>query len=387
MEALLQPSSTPCIHTAPDSRRAAEESRSLNTKKSRLPTVQYLRGLAALMVVFTHTGGTATIPKYFGKDLFAAVYQGGAVGVHLFFVISGFIVAYVSLSTNTLARALTPKTFFRRRFIRIVPFMWICVVGHGTLMFLGRDTASFPVAAYIRSLFLFPVGEVLPNVTWTLRHEMAFYLVFGFSLLFSTRRRTVLIIWIVSPLLWLLASKSFPQLHVGVIEMANFFFSSYNLLFGFGVVIGLAFLRGRFTWRWQSGNTFLICAALCVGLLFAANCLNSIGILNKLAYNTIIGGISACVLVCALLLKPRSHSGAFHKMGLLLGDASYSIYLTHSAVISCIFGVWAKFEKTPNPVLLAVVTAALCCLGGVLVHRVVEKPLIKFLRAQAVRPA
>jgi len=77
-------------------------------------SIQYLRGCAALMVVFHHLG----------LQLRRVGYEGYwpsflSSGVDLFFVISGFIMWI------TTKRGITTLAFFRRRVIRIVPLYWL----------------------------------------------------------------------------------------------------------------------------------------------------------------------------------------------------------------------------------------------------------------------
>jgi exopolysaccharide production protein ExoZ len=70
-------------------------------------SIQYLRGLAALMVVAFHTA----------PGPFALI---GAAGVGIFFVISGFIMWALTSSRQT-----TASVFLQRRIIRIVPLYWL----------------------------------------------------------------------------------------------------------------------------------------------------------------------------------------------------------------------------------------------------------------------
>ncbi len=74
-------------------------------------SIQYLRGYAAVAVVAFHVVAFRLAPVGWGK------LAGGARGVEIFFVISGFIMFWV-------ARAEPFGTFWRRRVIRIVPLYW-----------------------------------------------------------------------------------------------------------------------------------------------------------------------------------------------------------------------------------------------------------------------
>ena len=80
---------------------------------STILVIQYLRGVAAVMVVIYHTTMMTAVapmfPFHFGKS-----------GVDLFFVISGFV-----MWTTTADRQRDPRSFWRARISRIVPLYWL----------------------------------------------------------------------------------------------------------------------------------------------------------------------------------------------------------------------------------------------------------------------
>ena len=73
--------------------------------------IQFLRAFAALLVVYFHTTFSTALglPESFG-----------IFGVDIFFVISGYIISYVTF--------LDPTRFVQKRIIRIVPFYWVSAV-------------------------------------------------------------------------------------------------------------------------------------------------------------------------------------------------------------------------------------------------------------------
>ena len=93
------------------------------TEKSHLFGLDLLRLLAAALVVLNHFGAFSSARPDVGKPFafpilhFATGF--GWVGVEIFFVISGFVIA---LS----ARGATPDGFIKRRALRIFPALWIC---------------------------------------------------------------------------------------------------------------------------------------------------------------------------------------------------------------------------------------------------------------------
>lgn len=143
--------------------------------------VQVLRATAALMVVVYH--GLHNQKIVYDCD---AVGRPLASGVDVFFVVSGFVMVYV-----TSQRAVTPWAFLRDRMIRIYPVYWLVTL----LLVLLTLTGFKPVGVHawdvedlVSSLALWPSmradGQPTPivSVAWTLIYEMLFYFVFAASL-------------------------------------------------------------------------------------------------------------------------------------------------------------------------------------------------------------
>lgn len=85
----------------------------------------------------------------------------GWVGVEVFFVISGFVIAK-SAANKTVTQ------FIKSRAKRLYPAVWICA----TITAVRSPTT---IKSYLRSITLFPLGPWVSIVYWTLPLEMAFY--------------------------------------------------------------------------------------------------------------------------------------------------------------------------------------------------------------------
>ncbi|MEQ1780110.1 MAG: acyltransferase [Hyphomonadaceae bacterium] len=113
----------------------------------------------------------------------------GWVGVEIFFVISGFVIA------NS-ANGATPFAFLRSRLIRLWPAAWICATV--TLIVRLMTGETFLPALdieYLRSLVLWPRGAWIDGVYWSLAVEIAFYAIVFCLLLTANFRRLPLIAW------------------------------------------------------------------------------------------------------------------------------------------------------------------------------------------------
>jgi len=141
---------------------------------ARLGWLDALRGIAALAVVYRHTGSTLLSPVY---NATSGVIDAGTFGVLLFFLVSGYIVP------ASLERRGDLRAFWIGRYFRIYP-LFITVVGAGLLLVpasLGAVSAGWfsnPVATFAGNSVL--LTELLGDanglkVSWTLSYEMVFY--------------------------------------------------------------------------------------------------------------------------------------------------------------------------------------------------------------------
>lgn len=324
------------------------------------------------MVVVDHLNIALGLEKYFGFSPIKIDLHAGAAGVNLFFVISGFIIAFISLDDSK--QEFHPRIgigqFLWRRFARIVPFLWVCVIGYAAFRFVGRDGA-FDLYPYMRALFLYPIGPVNPSQVWTLRHEMLFYFVFTTVILFASRRFVLISLWFISPILFFSIFSPDPTnaLH----ELLTFLFSRFNILFGLGFLASLVYMRHPrlFVLSIPAGMT--VCSALSVLylLIYVA-----IDYSHESTAKVAIVGLGAAAVLYAGLSVVNETSNLFDRLGKILGDASYSIYLTHGGFVSAILGVWAKIYFSNQYFVFAIAFIVVIFLG-IVAHYYVELPLVR----------
>ena len=340
--------------------------------RSEVVGVQYLRGICAIAVVFAHCSAMAAFPKYFGHLWLGGALSIGALGVDLFFGISGFIISIVCLSTDTLAPRMSVGDFARKRFVRIVPLMWVAVIAYGALQMMGRGGFN-PGGIFLGLVPVFP-GETAPNSIWTLRHEMMFYFIFGFSFLGRRQIPWLLGLWFISPIVFAFSGLQ----HGGPNWWVRWLYEwthPVDVEFLAGFALGILWLKrtNGFSFRLPV-EPFWVLLALFVGFM-------GIGLGLNLTADKIQSTLVSMVICFGILfvaVHVKCPDGPVRRVGDLLGAASYSIYLFHLHFVSALLGIWAHFAKStpifiavPGVVLLAVV--ATCC-----VHVFVERPLIKF---------
>ena len=141
-------------------------------------SIQYLRGIAALMVVLLHVRvqlGRMGYGGYWPEFLMA--------GVDIFFVISGFIMWVTTFDGST-----TPWQFLFRRFVRIIPVYWLLTTTTVAVMLVapsavqsGRFDSIHVLSSYLFIPTVHPLTGMMEPVLipgWTLNYEMFFYIIF-----------------------------------------------------------------------------------------------------------------------------------------------------------------------------------------------------------------
>jgi peptidoglycan/LPS O-acetylase OafA/YrhL len=131
-----------------------------------------LRAIAILAVLWHHFA-----PVIPGWELSGR----GFLGVDLFFIISGFLIAMLLLREQRMNGVVSLRDFYIRRFLRIFPpyYLMLFVVGSTALLKPGNTSAAtihdFPFAAlYLSNLV--PMSSMLA-ITWSLSVEEQFYLI------------------------------------------------------------------------------------------------------------------------------------------------------------------------------------------------------------------
>jgi peptidoglycan/LPS O-acetylase OafA/YrhL len=257
----------------------------------------------------------------------------GRAGVDLFFVISGFIIA-------TCAHHRTPASFLADRAWRIYPLWLVAVI---PWLVMSRQSTL----VVIRSLSLWPIYgnryiDPALGVGWTLSFEMLFYV--GFAVALATRASLPLAVFSVCFVLGLKTS------------WALFWFMGSPLTFEFllGVVIA------RTPTKQEFGLAAIACGALGLAVFPSIFWGQALGI--GALYRVLCWGIPAALLVYGARCLEASFGKRIFDVPVLMGSASYSIYLFHELVLNLTPG-FAGF--------------ALSLATGVAVYLTIERPLMR----------
>ncbi len=325
-----------------------------------LKSVQYLRAVAALMIVVYHLA----VPL--GRMGYAGPWPHWlAAGVDVFFVISGFI-----MWITTSAGHVSPRTFYYRRIVRIVPLYWIMTtVVVGVLLFYpaAMQTAKFDLHNILASYAFLPsvnpgTGLMEPVLVpgWTLNYEMFFYLLFGAALLLPVPARLAAMVGVLAGL-GLYGAWAEPGSPV-----VAFYTSGIILEFAFGILVGWVFQRGLAAPA-PVGWGLLVLGTAAIPLATA---------IGPDLPRVLIWGVPAtAILVGALLLERRAAVPDIAVLR-LLGDASYSIYLSHGIALAVVWRLWAMLGLAALPALFAMAAMILAAAAGIFVYLVLERPIV-----------
>ncbi|SPJ16831.1 putative Exopolysaccharide production protein ExoZ [Burkholderiales bacterium] len=312
-----------------------------------------------MMVVFAHAN------EQFMIGLHRAWRNIGWSGVDLFFVISGFVMTYTAAK-----HAYTQWGFLRRRLARIVPMYWLMTALTAVIAIAAPGilrTTRFSPDSFIRSLLFLP-GDSPPllHLGWTLNYEMFFYVGFTIFLGLSSWPRIV----------------ALATLFVGLVAIVEFFHPTFDALvfygnpvtfeFLFGCLIGAAYLDRRLA-RVPLGAS-LVLLVLGLGLMVLGG-INDDALLHRAA----LRGIPAAIVAFSILSIEQGipfRNRWLHK----LGDATFSIYLTHIFVVMGLRRLWLE-ENLPTTGIAVYAYVAICvsiaAATGVVAYETIEVRLTK----------
>lgn len=332
--------------------------------------LQVLRFVAAVMVMASHVLNERLGPSGLAGDGIAPYtpFYWGA-GVDIFFVISGFVMFY--LSHDRFGRPGEPQRFLWRRAARLVPTYWLFT----GLMVLAtrvfREQLTYPDIApgnLFASLAFLPwpdqKGEMFPPliVGWTLNYEAMFYVLFAAALFLPKR-------WGMAALVALFAAGAL--MHAILPEnwrMMRFWTDPIILEFLMGIALAVIYVRGCRLSPWAG----LIGAG--AGFALLAFLFHTGWQPPELRF--LWAGIPALLICTGLALSDRQerHSRLYEAV-VLCGSASYALYLSHLFTIKLVGVIWRKLAVgVPWAFILAASAAAV--IASVLVYLLVEKPLV-----------
>lgn len=343
----------------------------------RLISLRILRAVAALAVVLFHIPGETNVRLGWSVSEFKV----GAAGVDLFFVISGFVMMYSS--RHLFGERGAWRYFLLRRIIRIVPLYWL-VSGLLLLHFLikGLPETYITPAGVLASFAFYPYarpdGTVGPMVAvgWTLNYEAFFYAVFAAALaLRQAAAGAITALFVVSAVIASLFDLPLPW---------SFWLQPIILEFCAGMWIAVAYMNGRRLSRASSlcligaGLTILACSQI-VGP-------DLLGLGGEYWRVLEWGGPTSAIVAGAVLYEARGkvHAGAAALA--IIGDASYSLYLTHPLAFGAVRATVSRiYDFSAVPLLYASGLFVASLATALFCYWLVERPITHWLNGRFLK--
>jgi exopolysaccharide production protein ExoZ len=327
--------------------------------------VQVLRGIAALMVVAVHSIDIAHHQPESTFRVIGSLENFGAAGVDLFFVISGFVIAHTAFAGSRR----WPMDFARERLWRVVPLYLLFSLPYAfmsTEITFGTVVATvlfWPAAdPYVLSTPLMLIG-------WTLCFEMLFYTAATIALL--RRGRAVLVLLLLAyAACWMLGQAT---------NLAAFRFLGNPLIleFLFGVLIAQIASRTSS----QLGPLSIIAGvgwfAAVIVLGFEGPGFDDPAVWKRV----LVWGLPSALIVLGAIVMEPWRPAAISGPLLLVGAASYSIYLAHPLALWLLQGQLRLFHQHWHGMVFLAAGLAASLLGGLLVYRCIEQPILAFRRS------
>lgn len=341
-------------------------------KDDRLPAVQILRALAALSVLLGHALFEARAFDRTGE--YARILQMDywtTAGVDLFFVLSGFIMMWTF--GNRFGELGAWRDFLGRRLIRIVPPYWIftALMVAATLLFASRlDSATFtPEHALLSFLFIphiSPRGGIHPILAlgWTLMYEMFFYLSFALALCL---RRCVGLVALTAAFFVVHAVAHYTTLLPEALRL----FWGDAVLFEFLFGVGFYFVQeeGKLSLS-RLLLVFLFCGMVGTGAWLAG---------GWSASRVFHFGLPALAFLALFYHLLPTVKAAPWVLLVLVGEASYTLYLSHPFLLELV-----KIPIEPLP-LTPVGQIALYLSTGIVVATLFSLAFYPLLERQLMR--
>ncbi len=294
------------------------------------------RFLAALTVVLFHGGGSLLPFRIFP---ITPLFTSGPVSVSYFFVLSGFVMALVYYKPK---EHFNVRLYWGARFARIYPvyllsFLLVC-------LYYIDIIATIQPAKIMASVFMvqawIPKWALSFNIAaWSLSVEAFFYLLFPFFIMWAYHQPLRRLIgfsigfWAVSQLVHSGLMRAFMP------EAQSFLY--YNPLvhlntFMLGVVGGIWFRTVPEGSVNQKTNRLLFFTSLVISsfmLIYGTNLTNNPGTKNDFTlYVGLLAPIFMITILTLALDTTRLSKMLSHPWLVLLGDASYSLYILHVPV-------------------------------------------------------
>jgi len=367
-------------------------------QKIYFPNLDGLRFICAMIIVMFHMEGIKSRHGQEVSDRLLSFRPDAEIDVSLFFVISGFLITFLLLREKQNTGTIQFKNYYIRRVLKIWPlYYFIMIIGFFLLPYFGhsfyseysRGLSDHFSLALIGYLFFLPptlLGRyMLPEsmgVTWTIRVEEAFYLVWPFIIRRSKNFLKVSCIIIISTIFIRDAVvisanllKNNPDYHNRLLDIATIFAEYRFSCMAIGGIAAYIFITNKeslLQFLFKKNLQIVVYTVLFLMLLLRVR----VPLMNQEFYS---------VLIAYMVLNLAANSATIirlnYKWMTYLGTMAYGIYLYHPIMrilsletVTHLFN--SKITGWQMEVSYYSMTVASTLLMAMLSHRFIEKPFL-----------
>lgn len=296
----------------------------------------------------------------------------GWVGVDLFFVVSGYVIATSAVQVGA-------APFVRRRALRLLPAAWICATLTAIVLLIGSSVPAADVATrWATSMALFPLGQPIDEIYWTLGVEVAFYALVATQLRDRDNRRRLTLL---GAALGLASLTFWLGRHSGALLLdpqstpVRLLLLPHGGFFAVGIALHALSDRRGTTIVWLALGSGLVAGASEIVAL-AATMAGVPGFTADPAIPLAIFGAG----VTAIVLAPRVRGTKAWPGWALLGAMTYPLYLLNQRFAAGLL-TGLRHAGIPAGWAVAAAIALVTVLAGIIAHAV-EPRLRRWLAAQ-----
>jgi len=311
-----------------------------------IPVMTGIRFIAALMIFLFHYGGGLNDPGSLYRQLF--------LGVHVFFVLSGFIICYTYYDQVTLSRKFL-GSYFVKRFARIYPLFFVLTTLTFIVIFKNYAESSTWLKEYLLNIsFLkgFSENYFLSGIgpTWSLTVEETFYFLAPFIFFVISNKKIlfpqILFLWAVGALLVVIFSSTpFDGFFADAqfVAFVTFFGRCFEFYCGIWLALRLKEAKGfqglKTNWRFPIftvvGLAGMIAIIFLLALVGSYYSQPSVETLPGILLSNILFPVAVTVFFMGLLIE-QTWVNRFLQSPLmqLLGKSSYALFLVHTGIIA-----------------------------------------------------
>ncbi len=333
------------------------------TRPRQLIGLDLIRFGAAFAVMLFHLcTGTALAPYT----------RWGWVGVEVFFVLSGFVIAYTAAASSA-------GRFLRNRVVRLMPAVWIC--GSATaLMWIVCGGEPDLARRYLNTLILWPIGPWVDPVYWTLPVEIVFYALVFAMLAFGAFRWIEIVAAVLAAAStgYLCVALAGQRLHFGFLSVSEgvgrLTLIYYGCYFALGVALWLTFFDRMTPTRTVIGGVAALGGA--IQIIFACRAFSATEpiIVPELAWLTAVALMALSAWQTERISRLAAPIGPWARR---LGLATYPLYLLHDDLGNALR---VRLAPAVDPTACALFVVPFCIAAALVVAVWIEPPIQSALR-------